>query len=529
MVVTPSSTIYLLKNVPLNNTYDHTIRFTSQSAQLNYFERPSLRVASFTEQSYQRYNKGKLRIKELADNILSCNYLMFQNTAHGIAKWYYAFVTSIDYINENVSELTYEIDVIQTYMFDISFGYCFVEREHTPSDGEEFWRVPENIETGEYMNIAENSLDFGTPRIAVRTLYDLHSTNHSFAFQGYDAKDNMYSGLGTMTFNLNYEGANQFDSLIEAREDYAQGIVSVDVVPHVCFAIEDGDYAEHFNITIERPTSIGTYIPKNKKVLSYPYCFICADNHMGNTAEFAFEDFTLSTAKFEAKGTSKPNYSVWTYPLNYKKLEKDYSSAIVSNGFPTCPYGFGTYDSWLAQNKNSMGLSQIASGVSILGGIVGIGASLLAPETAPITAKAGTAMLIGGATKIASIEAQKKDRQALPLQAKNRTNGDGMIANLNLFNVTFYTKSIKDAMAKVIDDYFSMYGYAVHRLKVPNLFTPGATKRPHWNYLKTINCELTTNNCPADDARLIKEIHDNGITYWEHADEIGNYGLDNSI
>ena len=77
--------------------------------------------------------------------------------------------------------------------------------------------------------------------------------------------------------------------------------------------------------------------------------------------------------------------------------------------------------------------------------------------------------------------------------------------------------------AKVIDDYFDMYGYATRSVKVPN-----RSARPHWNYVKTNGCVLS-GNAPADDVRKICSIYDDGITFWKNPSEVGNYSLDNSL
>ena len=76
--------------------------------------------------------------------------------------------------------------------------------------------------------------------------------------------------------------------------------------------------------------------------------------------------------------------------------------------------------------------------------------------------------------------------------------------------------------AIIIDDFFSKYGYGVKRLKIPNTHS-----RPHWNYVKTVDC-TATGSIPADSMNHICEIHNKGITYWKNGNEIGNYLLDNS-
>ena len=74
----------------------------------------------------------------------------------------------------------------------------------------------------------------------------------------------------------------------------------------------------------------------------------------------------------------------------------------------------------------------------------------------------------------------------------------------------------------MIDNFFSMYGYAINQLAVPNVKV-----RPHWTYIKTKNCCIT-GSITTTDMNKICDIHNNGITYWMNGDEVGNYSLDNS-
>ena len=79
MEIQPNSKIYLLHNVPLDTTYDHTIYFADSVSQYNYFYGKVKHALS--AQSYQRVNKGIARVGVSADDCYDCNYMMFQNTS----------------------------------------------------------------------------------------------------------------------------------------------------------------------------------------------------------------------------------------------------------------------------------------------------------------------------------------------------------------------------------------------------------------------------------------------------------------
>lgn len=122
-----------MHNVPLDDTYNHTIKFASLSAQQTYFSGVNVVKYTLDDQTYQRVERGKMRIEIKAEDLYDCNYLAFQNTSFG-NKWFYAFITGVEYVNNVTSEISFEIDVMQTYLFDVTVGECFVEREHVVND-----------------------------------------------------------------------------------------------------------------------------------------------------------------------------------------------------------------------------------------------------------------------------------------------------------------------------------------------------------------------------------------------------------
>ena len=73
--IAPNSTIKLLHNIPLDPTYEHTIYFSSESTQLAYFNSSSKVKYTYSNNTYQRVNKGILRIAQCADDLYDCNYL----------------------------------------------------------------------------------------------------------------------------------------------------------------------------------------------------------------------------------------------------------------------------------------------------------------------------------------------------------------------------------------------------------------------------------------------------------------------
>ena len=55
-------------------------------------------------------------------------------------------------------------------------------------------------------------------------------------------------------------------------------------------------------MTINKPTSINNYVPKNKKLLTYPYNFMIMSNNNGTSNVLRYEKFIDSSCYFTIKG-----------------------------------------------------------------------------------------------------------------------------------------------------------------------------------------------------------------------------------
>ena len=130
--------------------------------------------------------------------------------------------------------------------------------------------------------------------------------------------------------------------------------------------------------------------------------------------------------------------------------------------------------------------------------------------------------MANSALSIAGTIGQLYERSKRPLQAHGGANtGDFTYSNRTSFYL--YKKSIKEEYARVIDDYFSMYGYKVNSVKVPNI-----TGRTNWNYVKTIGCNFT-GDIPQEDIEKIRNLFNNGITFWHNEQNFLNYSASNGI
>lgn len=205
MYIAPNSIIRIMHNVPLDDSYNHTIKFASLSAQQAYFSSANVVKFTLNEQTYQRVERGKMRVEIKAEDLYDCDYLSFQNTSFG-TKWFYAFITGVEYVNNVTSEITFEIDVMQTYLFDITVGECYVEREHVIDDSIGANTIAEPIDCPEAEVISRRPVHFTRWKIVINyspSMLNLIANAVDQFTQEVDANiDTIIAGAGTNTFAI---------------------------------------------------------------------------------------------------------------------------------------------------------------------------------------------------------------------------------------------------------------------------------------------------------------------------------------
>ena len=148
--------VRLLSGVPFYNDYKDTRWFDTKAAQTAYFLNRAC-PKSMQQVTFQRFeDKTYIAVSAPIDDLRTVNYLMFQN-AKTYDKWFYAFVTKLEYKNSGTTYVHFQLDVLQTWRFDYGFKPSFVLREHTPlwyADGTPVRNtVPEQLNYGEAYDV----------------------------------------------------------------------------------------------------------------------------------------------------------------------------------------------------------------------------------------------------------------------------------------------------------------------------------------------------------------------------------------
>ena len=542
--ITPQGQVYLCKT-PLENDYKNQLTFSNKTSQLNYFNTTIQK--SFNEYTYIKKD-NVIRVSENIDKIRTCNYLFYRNNGfvdeNGNVRVFYCFITNMEYINENATAITFETDVFQTWQFDIEYKRCFIEREHVNDDTVGLHTIPENLETGEYQIASEvDNTDLQDVCPVVATTVTPNNENVYGSYCG-----NRYEALGYYIFKgwlmTVYDGGDQA-SCISSFLDYMANNSKTDAIKSIFmapkklvgwtgsgtwsqssigsyYAYRDAlevfehrdpiytDYDKPVTFTslqTTRPTQFGNYTPKNNKLYVFPYSYINLTNNNGGNGLYKYEDFNSNTPTFEINGIITPSCSIRAIPLNYKKLLKAFNDGLQGAKYPICSWSNDIYTNWLTQQAVNIGIDTTKNIGAIIGGV----------------AMGNVGAVASGIGGIAGTLASVYQHSLIPPQAEGNINGGDVGSANKKLTFTIQNIQVREEMAKVIDNYFSMFGYKVNDVKVPNI-----TGRTNWNYVKTIDCNFD-GNIPQSDLNIIKTMFNNGVTLWHNANTMYDYSLNNTI
>lgn len=581
----PSGKI-LIGRVPFDNSYRHTLTFSSVSEQTSFMMGrmdSSLEKDTYT---YVRMNNS-IRVMFNAERLYTYDYVMYQNSNYG-SKWFYAFIVGVNYVNENCTELVLELDVMQTWYFDYTLKQCFVEREHVDDDtvGAHLNEEPAMPLQYQHLNFEKHIKE---PRWGVLLLNAyMHYVDDEYHSNGVDPcqgvwAQGQYNACRFAIYDLNDADSKQRLSLdVQSLNQHgaADTIADAFTLPENCFSMEDlikfpikiNDNWTRTSgkvwtlqdgvlpiaaggASVPKPTTLGTYTPKNNKLLCYPYNYLEIGDFTGRVEDWRYEYFGTNgfcrltqrmVASSDCQGYVTPDAynGIPDSPGNqsFKPFTFDFTNKIS--------WVYSAYQNWAAQNALNNQLAILGGvgamafsflpGIGAAGKMLGAGAAQMehlgglglgqASQNALMSysnaaarefgaTKPNMGALGGGLAAIASTLGNIDRMRKHPNTSNGNVGGNSRLQN---GYVGWYTSQVclLPEYAAIVDDFLDMYGYQVDRVKVPN-----RTGRPYWNYVKCQNsCHV--GNVPSDMMDKINRIYDAGITFW-HTSDVGNYSLNN--
>lgn len=392
----------------------------------------------------------------------------------------------------------------------------------------------------------------------------------------------VYSGLRYIRYPMTPQGATDLQHDINefTKDNESKSIVSITLLPAELVPLEqEGEsivkeisrtisLKGYFYDPLNDPNAEHPYIPKNAKMFTAPYMLIEIDGQgsssvyklekTSNTRRNSMEEIwrnSLSSGNatvvgnfsFTASAGVSPTPDIVIRPSDTYDNNSGKMNAFVIGGFPQLPYVIDSYRAYIASQGGEFALG-LKTMFSVVGGVTQIGTGMLGGAQSEFMMGEGEAQWEMGARLDAVGTFANAARRGLNsignitagLQNITGTLSDlyvhthkgdtarglsnqsiGMIGNRSK-NIYVNHVAVNLSDAKKIDNFFSVYGYAVNQIEVPTF-----NARPCWNYIKTKQCNVI-GEMPNEAIDKIKSIFNKGITWWKSLQTMLDYSQNNS-
>ena len=551
MIGNKDNEIILCKGIKLDRNYENVLSY-SESDMVTLCRNNAIYEAD--EYNFIEKSNNRIVVSHPYSSAMYSNYVAFKNPRFG-NKWIFAWVTDVKLINIGSTEITFEVDVWSTWYSRFNLSQAFIEREHVSDDSFGKHTIPEGLETGEYTiksEVDNTELQDVCPVVCATIDPEMNKNVYSsYCGNRYEALDYY---IFKLTNDIAYDGGSQamcIDKYLKkVNENYADdSVVSVFMAPKklVGWALSGTwnvfdtgydyknamdvfdhsdptytDYDKPYTFTdleVTRPTTFGTYTPKNNKCYCYPFQYINLTNNNGGNAIYNYEEFSSNKPKFEITGILTPSCSIRAVPKNYKNQILAYNDGINGAKYPICSWVNDLFTNYMTQQGVNIQL-EVTKDLIALGG--GVAATV---ATGGLGAVAGGGAAVSGLIGIQKTLDQVRQHSLIPPQARGNTNGADIGAANSKITFTAQLIQVKEEYIKCIDAYFSRFGYKVNEVKTPNL-----NSRTQFNFIKVGGMdELVHGDIPSTDLEKINEICRKGVTIFHNYSNIGNYTISNPI
>ena len=510
-----NSKIILCKNIKVDRNYKNCLTY-SESDMLSLCNTNAVKIGTdFT------FIGGKgsttIEVPYTYAECLQCNYLAYQNTLYS-NKWYFCFIDSVEYRNDNSTRITFTVDYFHTWYDYYDKKSCYVVREHVSDDTVGNYTLEENLALGDEYIIRDHIVDsnIGDPYLYLSSTYNPETRSEDWG----GVYNGLYSGQLYYCYPL-----NQISGKIQTIIDNSgyNAISSVFVAPRFLNnrsgRVPDTTTEASYDFFLDKITTIGSFIPKNKKLLTFPYVYIEVSNMVGGATIFKQELFNRTTEDNQywlvVEGALCPGASVRVSPMYYNGVNgKNSEYGLTLGKFPVCNWAGDIYTNYMTQN----GINIFSSALT---------GSFATVDNLAIGDYEGAT---SGVFQTLSAYNEIHKAQMIPPQIQGNVNAGDVLFSTGDLTFHYYIKTIKEEVARSIDDYFSMFGYKVNKLKVPNINT-----RSVFNYIQIATGEILAYqksnvlSIPPQDLEEINNIYRKGVTLWHNHANIGNYSLNNTV
>jgi hypothetical protein len=583
-MISPNTEVRLLSGVPFTNSYEHTRYFESKDDQTAYFLDKA--QYSYLELTYQREERAVM-VPASYDSLYLCNYLMYRNTSFG-TKWFYAFITHKEYVNPNNTRVYFELDVVQTWMFDLKWNPSFVVREHRDR-----W----NSDGTPVINTVDEELAYGTE-------YDNVDVTNYTPFNGYKwlvivTKTPMHQGttnsvlpsvVGTPTplsvYLVPFKDNNTVPFVVDTTgngaviskptdvmkglyfiEDAQNNIVSLYITDFtgipVSFAdntftfdaarcsvlpaqVKDpDDTSKFFNcLYVETVNSFdevihdlgdkyaGFHPVTESKLLMHPYTQTVLADFKGNQAEFKTEYIQNANLQVIVKGSlgvsNKNSYGIknYNYVMDETGDAMSDATALINNEANDIPVITNLLSAYIQGNRNALANQKDSIYWNGAAGMAsnGLNAIMGGMMMGGMGTAGGITGMVQGAGNMYLQIAALNAKQKDIANTPPNIAKQGSNTSYTIGNGYDGVYIIKKQIKQEYIKKLSDFFY-LYGYKINELKLPNLHTRTAFNFVQTAGANLT-GNIPGDDMDKLKKVFDTGVTLW-HTDDMLNFSLSN--
>lgn len=537
------------------------------------------------------FTNGYFKVSKKYSAANDYNYCLIYD-AHD-NKWYCCFINSVTWdSNLTVATFNFEIDIFHTYIKEVSFKKCFIEREHVSTADDTFGKyiLDEGIGVSDYVSVSTES--FG---------------NISYKKAMVIADTTLFTNIGDTVRDIVNVSATELSCCIVTVENSANGeeefneffnqmimqnksnsIVAMYYIPSEYVNDSYFQRAEYNKVVGSQMTSGYAYISKNNtsaltfntktinrlfnahgnnntitypdgrqltirnnKSLIYPFNFIEVSNNVGGKIKANFElsnshsSITVKYANSILQGATG-----YLYLQNYDGIGTNMEKSITNIQNPELPYIHYTYGAYMASNRNQLANSieyiQRDKELALFNNEVDtvqtqVGQTVNMFSAAAVENVGGFMSNLGGMIQ-SEVDYRQTKNNITYNATKAQSAVDAKLRDIKTSGNTAVGVFSTNGSLMLNKTGYSYYYYvAQYELlktvddyfskfgyKINDYRQPALNNRAHFNYVKCSEVNLTA-NIPAKYIEIFKAIFSQGVTLWHNLDDFYNYDFSTNV
>lgn len=377
--------------------------------------------------------------------------------------------------------------------------------------------------------------------------YKLKNIAPSFA--GGRFQQGIYQACNFIAFEVDTTDQDKLDTAIQSINLYLQNLVdgvmiqSVQILRMIPKFMAPASGVQPINSAYPRvnnikgkasPTTFGSYTPNNNKLYTQQFNYLVIDNGAGSQMEMGYEYFKgdsmqgvpprTPTFRLYSQLSNSPACRLIPYSYKGPSDRENPLYSLELNTYPQCSYSYNEMRADYFANQNSYAVKGVRGVSDALFNTIGAVASITesAATLNPAGMVSGIAQIANTALDAADTIAKQKDRARIPNEVVGLSDSNIQFA-IGRMSFIEYRMQVQSYYAKIIDNYFTAYGYAINDIKKPELNT-----RTRFNFIWTQGANVL-GDLPTEAKTVINRQMDAGLRIWHDPAAWMDYSVKNTI